>query len=180
MLLKRLASHANSQLSSLLLPAPRYPILPGPDSSIDNMATKAEIIADKEILGERASISHEEAMHFGALSPDELVIQKKLLRKIDSLIMPLVVLVYLMNYIDRYVQHSYLCPYFSIHLQGHHATQKHPSERTLLILWLLTGTTTLRQGCRALRRTSIFKATNTRQACPSCSFPTSLCKCRRT
>ena len=67
------------------------------------MAPNGDVIADKEILGERASISHEEAMHFGELSPEELVIEKKLLRKIDSLIMPLVVLVYLMNYIDRYV-----------------------------------------------------------------------------
>lgn len=68
------------------------------------MAHKGEVFADKEILGERASISHDEAMQFGELTPEELVIQKKLLRKIDSLIMPLVVLVYLMNYIDRYVQ----------------------------------------------------------------------------
>lgn len=35
------------------------------------------------------------------LTPEELVVEKKLRRKIDSLIMPLVVLVYLMNYIDR-------------------------------------------------------------------------------
>ena len=43
-------------------------------------------------------------MHFGQLTEEELVIQKKLKRKIDSLIMPLVILVYLMNYIDRSVQ----------------------------------------------------------------------------
>ena len=66
------------------------------------MAAKGDVITDKEVFGERGSISHEEAMHFGELSPEEKVIEKKLLRKIDSLIMPAVVLVYLMNYIDRY------------------------------------------------------------------------------
>jgi hypothetical protein len=58
-------------------------------------------IRDEEILGEKAHMSHEEAIHFGELTEEELHVQKKLLRKIDSLIMPLVVLVYLMNYIDR-------------------------------------------------------------------------------
>jgi hypothetical protein len=48
-----------------------------------------------------ATISHEEAMHHGALTEEELAVEKKLVRKIDLLIMPLVVLVYLMNYIDR-------------------------------------------------------------------------------
>jgi len=59
-------------------------------------------IADHELLGDKLNTSHEEAMHFGALTEEELVIEKKLRRKIDSLIMPTVVLVYLMNYIDRY------------------------------------------------------------------------------
>ncbi len=57
---------------------------------------------DEELLGDKAHITHEEAAEFGQLTEEELVVQKKLLRKIDSLIMPLVVLVYLMNYIDRY------------------------------------------------------------------------------
>lgn len=43
-------------------------------------------ILDHEVLGDKADISHEEAMHFGALTPDELVTEKKLRRKIDSLI----------------------------------------------------------------------------------------------
>ena len=59
------------------------------------------MILDHDVLGEKADISHEEAMHFGALTAEELAIEKKLVRKIDTLIMPLVVLVYLMNYIDR-------------------------------------------------------------------------------
>ncbi|ETN41509.1 uncharacterized protein HMPREF1541_03445 [Cyphellophora europaea CBS 101466] len=59
------------------------------------------MVLDHEILGEKADISHEEAMHFGVLTPEELVTEKRLRRKIDSLIMPMVVAVYLMNYIDR-------------------------------------------------------------------------------
>jgi len=58
-------------------------------------------ILDHDVLGEKAGLSHEEAMHFGVLTEEELVIEKKLVRKIDMLIMPLIVLVYLMNYIDR-------------------------------------------------------------------------------
>lgn len=58
-------------------------------------------IADHELLGDKLNTSHEEAMHFGVLTEEELAIEKKLRRKIDSLIMPTVVLVYLMNYIDR-------------------------------------------------------------------------------
>jgi hypothetical protein len=61
------------------------------------------IIHDHELLGDKANIAHEEVMHFGALTEEELIIEKKLRRKIDSLIMPLVILVYLMNYIDRFV-----------------------------------------------------------------------------
>lgn len=43
-------------------------------------------VLDHEILGDKADMSHEEAMHFGVLTPDELVTEKKLRRKIDSLI----------------------------------------------------------------------------------------------
>ena len=60
-------------------------------------------ITDRELLGDKFSTSHEDAVHFGALTEDELVTEKKLRRKIDTLIMPMVVLVYLMNYIDRYI-----------------------------------------------------------------------------
>lgn len=44
------------------------------------------MVLDHEILGEKADISHEEAMHFGVLTPEELVTEKRLRRKIDSLI----------------------------------------------------------------------------------------------
>jgi hypothetical protein len=53
------------------------------------------VFQDKEILGDKANLSHEEAMHFGVLTPEELETEKHLKRKIDSLIMPMVVLVYL-------------------------------------------------------------------------------------
>lgn len=62
-------------------------------------------ISDHDILGEKTFTKHEEYAHVDnearILSPEELVIEKKLRRKIDLLIMPLIVLVYLMNYIDR-------------------------------------------------------------------------------
>lgn len=62
---------------------------------------ESKTIADDELMGDKSGVTHEEAMHFGVLTPDELIVEKKLKRKIDGLIMPLVVLVYLMNYIDR-------------------------------------------------------------------------------
>lgn len=58
-------------------------------------------IADHELMGEKQHASHGDAMHLAELTPEELEIEKKLRRKIDTLIMPMVVLVYLMNYIDR-------------------------------------------------------------------------------
>lgn len=63
----------------------------------------ADFLHDHDVLGGKTSISHEEAMHFGQLTEDEIGIEKKLVRKIDWRIMPLVILVYLMNYIDRFV-----------------------------------------------------------------------------
>ena len=70
---------------------------------LDTMPEKRESITDHELLGDKATVSHEDAMHFGSLTEEEKVIEKKLRRKIDMLIMPTVVLIYLMNYIDRYV-----------------------------------------------------------------------------
>ncbi|KAK6386302.1 hypothetical protein LTS17_001877 [Exophiala oligosperma] len=58
-------------------------------------------ITDAALIGEKVGISHEEAMHWGELTEEELHIEKKLRLKIDMLVMPLVILVYLMNYIDR-------------------------------------------------------------------------------
>jgi hypothetical protein len=69
------------------------------------------MVADHELLGDKLQVTHSEVMHFGRLTEEELVIEKKLRRKIDSLIMPLVILVYLMNYIDRSVQHLFIGNY---------------------------------------------------------------------
>jgi hypothetical protein len=59
-----------------------------------------------DILDEKAYSKHEELLDVmpneaNFLTPDELEVEKKLRKKIDLLIMPLIVLVYLMNYIDR-------------------------------------------------------------------------------
>lgn len=75
-----------------------------------------------------------EALHLSELTPEELVVQKKLRRKIDSLIMPLVILVYLMNYIDRYVE--------SVRL-----------FETGIFLLTITGTTMPQRACRDLKGT---------------------------
>jgi hypothetical protein len=60
-----------------------------------------EEITNKDLLGEKAEMSHEEVIQLAQLTEDEKRVEKKLRRRIDSLIMPLVILVYLMNYIDR-------------------------------------------------------------------------------
>jgi hypothetical protein len=65
------------------------------------MAGTGVLMSDRDTMGEKADLSHDEIIHLAQLSPEEKVIEKKLRRKIDMLIMPLVILVYLMNYIDR-------------------------------------------------------------------------------
>ncbi|KAL9108757.1 MAG: hypothetical protein Q9227_006553 [Pyrenula ochraceoflavens] len=57
--------------------------------------------SDHDIFGEKSTASHDEVLQFSKLTEEELAVEKKLRRKIDTLIMPLVILVYLMNYIDR-------------------------------------------------------------------------------
>jgi hypothetical protein len=68
--------------------------------SVNNIAMTG-VANDADLMGEKANVSHREAISTAALTPEELVIEKKLRRRIDSLIMPLVITVYLMNYIDR-------------------------------------------------------------------------------
>lgn len=65
------------------------------------MAGSDHGITDVEAMGEKAQMTHEEVIQLTQLTEEELVVEKKLRRRIDSLIMPLVVLVYLLNYIDR-------------------------------------------------------------------------------
>ncbi|KAJ6099013.1 hypothetical protein N7467_000548 [Penicillium canescens] len=64
------------------------------------MAGNNNNITDAE-LGGKVDLSHEEVVHMAELTEEEKVVEKKLRRRIDALIMPLVILVYLMNYIDR-------------------------------------------------------------------------------
>ncbi|KAL5342135.1 major facilitator superfamily domain-containing protein [Aspergillus crustosus] len=55
-----------------------------------------------DIAIEKAGVAHDEETNYPTtLSPEELVLEKKLRRRIDCVIMPMVILVYLMNYIDR-------------------------------------------------------------------------------
>jgi hypothetical protein len=55
-----------------------------------------DVVRDADLLGDKADMTHEETMHFAALTEEEKVIEKQLKRRIDALIMPLVVLVYLL------------------------------------------------------------------------------------
>jgi hypothetical protein len=58
-------------------------------------------INDHDLMGGKADVSHEEVVRAVDLTEEERVIEKKLVRRIDGLIMPLVILVYLLNYVDR-------------------------------------------------------------------------------
>ncbi|KAK6434682.1 hypothetical protein LTR95_009129 [Oleoguttula sp. CCFEE 5521] len=69
------------------------------EKQMENGVAHKEVLHDHDVLGK--DVTREQAMHFGALTEEELVIEKKLRRKIDALVMPIVVSVYLMNYIDR-------------------------------------------------------------------------------
>jgi hypothetical protein len=70
------------------------------------MATATETFHDHDLIGdvEKAEVVHNETIQHGHLTAEELEIEKHLRRKIDWRIMPLVILVYLMNYIDRYAR----------------------------------------------------------------------------
>lgn len=65
------------------------------DHDIIGEAEKAETIRREEHHEEHQEDAHDE------LTDEEKRIARKLMRKIDLRIMPLVILVYLMNYIDR-------------------------------------------------------------------------------
>jgi hypothetical protein len=108
-------------------------------------------------LAEKNETTHQEALHYGKLTAEELEIEKKLRRKIDIRIMPLVILVYLMNYIDRSVAFA-----------------------TLYQLTMLTPTETIMRPpvFKASLKISISLAINTRSDCPFCSSVTLSCKSR--
>ena len=87
--------------SPILLFLPSFCTVPS-NMSDDKFDHVDKVVHDHEVLGDKVTMTRDEVMHFGALTPEELEIEKKLRRKIDMRIMPMVVLVYLMNYIDRY------------------------------------------------------------------------------
>lgn len=61
----------------------------------------AQHIHDQDIMADTVKVVAEVAEHLRLLTPEERIIEKKLRRKIDIRIMPLCILIYLMNYIDR-------------------------------------------------------------------------------
>lgn len=65
------------------------------------MAHDNYIPTDEEEVAGKATITHVEVEQQAALSEEEKIVEKQLRRKIDLLIMPVVIIVYLMNYIDR-------------------------------------------------------------------------------
>ena len=52
-----------------------------------------EVLHDRDILGD-GNISREDALHYGALTEEERMHEMKLKKKIDLMIMPLVMLVW--------------------------------------------------------------------------------------
>jgi hypothetical protein len=65
------------------------------------MTEPQNALRNQRTESEKHEVVHDEVVHRGHLSHEELEIAKKLRNKIDWRIMPLVILVYLMNYIDR-------------------------------------------------------------------------------
>lgn len=120
--------------------------------------TDKNVISDAD-LGEKVDMTHEEVVHMVGLTDAEKVIEKQLRKRIDALIMPLAILVYLMNYIDRCANLT-PCPF--------------------IIANFLLETTMPRPSSKVSRKTSISMTRNTRLVSPSCSSDTFSCKYRRT
>lgn len=66
-----------------------------------------EIMDEKHDVAHRETLDHdvtkEDALHMAELTEAEKLVEKRVRRKIDSLIMPLVVTVYLLNYIGTQI-----------------------------------------------------------------------------
>lgn len=76
--------------------------LPSAQHIHDNDISSDEKGGVLDANGAHASDDTEQATaHLRQLTPEELAVEKKLRKKIDLRIMPIVVLIYLMNYIDR-------------------------------------------------------------------------------
>ena len=71
---------------------PEYGDTKRPISDENGDIMRQEVVHNQDILG-NTNVTKEDAMHMGELTQEELVIEKKLRRRIDMLIMPLVMLV---------------------------------------------------------------------------------------
>lgn len=68
-----------------------------PSAEVTNNA----VVTDGDILG-KTDISQVEAVQIASLTEEEKAIEKKLVLRIDLIIFPLLITVYLLNWIDRY------------------------------------------------------------------------------
>lgn len=118
--------------------------------------SQAKMISDQEIVGKSDTVQ-EEVIHVAELTEDERRLEKKLVRKIDCIIMPMILLVYLLNWIDRWV--------FSFN--------------SLRIL-TQPATTMRRLAWRVLRKTLACPSHSIRPVFPFCSWAISLDRYRRT
>ena len=59
-------------------------------------------LTEAEAMDQKVQVTHEEAIRMVTLTAEEKIVEKNLVRRIDLLIMPLVIIVYLLNFIDRY------------------------------------------------------------------------------
>ncbi len=57
----------------------------------DDLVQK-EVVHDHDVLGQN-DVTREDAMHMGQLTPEELELERKLRKKIDLMIMPLIMTV---------------------------------------------------------------------------------------
>lgn len=71
------------------------------DSNDPTQKSYTEHVHDHDIVGEQ-KVTAEDAEHLRGLTPEELALEKKLVRKMDFRVMPICIMIYLMNYIDRY------------------------------------------------------------------------------
>lgn len=125
------------------------------------MAGSDHLITDAEAMGEKAKMTHEEVLQLAELTPEEKEVEKKLRIRIDSLIMPLVVLVYLLNYIDRCVSTCLSLSWLHTDLDS-------------------TATTMPQPKCRVSLKISTYQPPSTRLVFRFFSSPISSCRSRVT
>lgn len=118
-------------------------------------------LMDTDVVREKTSVSHQEVVHLAQLTAEEKVLEINLRRRVDSLIMPLIILVYLMNYIDRFVKPG-LSGLFK--------------DLNLLLILCSLEITMPQQNYKVLLRSFNSLIKNIRPDFPFCSSPTFLCK----